>query len=203
MKLGLSLAVISACVCLLAQEGQLDPNLKYIVNVKQSSVQFFVHSTLSDVDGKFGQWHADFKVPTPRIQDATLTLHAVSASVSTGSGSKDKMIKSENFFWVQRYPSIDFVSTRITPDPANPLKFTMDGNFTMRGITKPVVLQLTLDPHGNQHGTVNADMSFDRREFGMTYKMPFNRIADSVRVRFDLDVQGVPPTGTATRSKIE
>jgi hypothetical protein len=37
----------------------------------------------------------------------------------------------------------------------------------------------------------------------MTYKMPFNRIADSVRVRFDLDVQGVPPTGTATRSKIE
>jgi polyisoprenoid-binding protein YceI len=75
----------------------------------------------------------------------------------------------------------------------------MNGNFTMRGVTKPVTLQMTLDPHGNQHGTVYADMSFDRREFGMTYKMPFNRISDSVRVRFDLDVQGTPATGTATR----
>jgi hypothetical protein len=49
---------------------------------------------------------------------------------------------------------------------------------------------LTLDPHGNQHGSIYGDLSFDRREFGMTYKMPFNRISDSVRVRFDLDVTG-------------
>uniref|UniRef100_Q01Y84 YceI family protein n=1 Tax=Solibacter usitatus (strain Ellin6076) TaxID=234267 RepID=Q01Y84_SOLUE len=195
-------ALILTCSALQAQTPPLDPQLKYIVESKKSSVQFFVHSTLSDVDGVFSNWKAEFKVPTPRIEDATLILHVVSSSVSTGSGSKDRLIKGENFFWIQRYPSIDFVSTKITADPSDPLKFTMDGNFTMRGVTKPVTVRLTLDPQGNHHGTVDGDMSFDRREFGMTYKMPFNRISDSVRVSFKLDVQGTPAkgTGTATRT---
>lgn len=195
-------ALILTCVALQAQTPQLDPHLKYIVNPKTSRVDFFVHSTLSDVEGVFSNWKAEFKVPTPRIEDATLILHVASSSVSTGSGSKDRLIKGENFFFVQRYPFIDFVSTKIAADPGDPLKFTMDGNFTMRGVTKPVTVRLTLDPQGNHHGTVDGDMSFDRREFGMTYKMPFNRISDSVRVRFNLDVQGTPGgTGTATRSR--
>jgi polyisoprenoid-binding protein YceI len=196
-------AVILTCAALLAQTPQLDPQLKYIVNPKMSRVQFFVHSTLSDVEGVFSNWKAEFKVPTPRVEDASLTLHVVSSSVSTGSGSKDKLIKGENFFWIQKYPSIDFVSTGITGDPGNPLKFTMQGNFTMRGVTKPVTVNLTLDPQGNHHGTVDGVMAFDRREFGMTYKMPFNRISDSVRVSFNLEVQGTPAlgTGTATRSR--
>ena len=191
------------CAVLLAQTPQLDPQLKYIVNPKASSVDFFVHSTLSDVEGVFSNWKAEFKVPTPRVEDATLILHVVSSSVSTGSGSKDRLIRGDNFFWVQRYPAIEFVSTRISAVPDNPLKFTMEGNFTMRGITKPVTVHLTLDPEGNHHGTVDGDMSFDRREFGMTYQMPFNHISDSVRVRFNLDVQGTPAlgTGTATRSR--
>jgi polyisoprenoid-binding protein YceI len=196
-------AAILLCAVLLAQTPQLDPALKYVVNHQQSRVEFFVHSTLSDVEGFFSTWKAEFKVPTPKIDDATLILKVISSSVSTGSRSKDKLIKGENFFWIQRYPSIDFVSTKITADPGDPLKFIMDGNFTMRGVTKPVTVRLTIDPQGNHHGTVDGDMSFDRREFGMTYKMPFNRISDSVRVRFNLDVQGTPAlgTGTATRSR--
>ena len=207
MTMGISFmklpAMILTYAALQAQTPQLDPQLKYIVNPKTSRVDFFVHSTLSDVEGVFSNWKAEFKVPTPRIEDATLILHVVSSSVSTGSGSKDRLIKGDKFFWIQRYPSIDFVSTKITADPGNPLKFTMAGNFTMRGVTKPVTVQLTIDPQGNHHGTVDGDMSFDRREFGMTYKMPFNRISDSVRVRFNLDVQGTPAlgTGTATRTR--
>jgi polyisoprenoid-binding protein YceI len=207
MAMGISFmklpALILTCGALLAQPSRLDPELKYIVNPKASRVEFFVHSTLADVNGVFSSWKAEFKVPTPRMEDVTFTLHVASSSVSTGSGSKDKLIKGKNFFWIQKYPSIDFVSTKITADPGDPLKFTMAGNFTMRGVTKPVTVRLTLDPQGNHHGTVDGDMSFDRREFGMTYKMPFNHISDSVRVSFNLDVQGTPAlgTGTATRSR--
>lgn len=194
-------ALILTCGALLAQPRQLDPQLKYIVNPAKSRVEFFVHSTLADVNGVFSRWKAEFKVPTPRMEDVAFTLHVVSASVSTGSGSKDKLIKGKHFFWIQKYPSIDFVSTKITADPGDPLKFTMAGNFTMRGVTKPVTVRLTLDPQGNHHGTVEGDMAFDRREFGMTYKMPFNRISDSVRVSFNLDVQGTPAAGTGTATR--
>ena len=177
-----------------AQQRQLDPRLRYNVVKPESRIDFFVHSTFGDVDGVFGAYEAEFKVTTPRFEDLSLTMKVTASSVHTGSSSKDKMVKGKNFFWVEKYPYILFASRRIVPDPANPLKFSMEGDFTLRGVTKPVTLQLTVDPQGSLHGHLYADWSFDRREFGMTYNMPFNRISDSVRVRFDLDVQGTDVT---------
>ena len=187
---GFGIVLLLSSAALPAQQRQLDPQLRYEVIQPESRVEFFVHSTLADVDGVFSAYKAEFKVTTPRFEDVSFNLTVAASSVHTGTSTKDKMVKGKNFFWVEKYPSITFVSRRIVPDPSNPLKFSMEGDFTLRGVTKPVTFQLTVDPQGNQHGHLYADLSFDRREFGMTYNMPFNRISDSVRVRFDLDVQG-------------
>jgi polyisoprenoid-binding protein YceI len=187
---GFGIVLILSSAGLFGQRRQLDPQLKYNVIKPESRVEFFVHSTFADIDGVFSSYQVEFKVPTPRFEDISFTMNVAAPSVHTGSGTKDKMVKGKHFFWAEKYPFITFVSKGIVPDPSNPLKFCMEGDFTIRGVTKPVTLQLTLGPQGNQHGHLYADLSFDRREFGMTYNMPFNRISDSVRVRFDLDVQG-------------
>jgi polyisoprenoid-binding protein YceI len=187
---GLVLAVSAG---LLAQQNWLDPDLRYVVDPKDSRIEFVVHSSLTRMDGVFPKWQAEFKVPSPRMDECSFKLRVMNASATTGIDAKDRLVKSERFLWVQRFPSIDFVSRRITPDPADPLKFHIDGDFTMRGITKPVSLQLMLEADGNPHGTVSGDLSFDRREFGMPDEMPFKRVSDSVRVRFDLDVVAMPP----------
>jgi polyisoprenoid-binding protein YceI len=64
----------------------------------------------------------------------------------------------------------------------------------MRGVTKPVVLQVTLARDSKGGGQIYADLSFDRRDFGMTKNIPFARISDSVRVRMDLYVDPKPAT---------
>src|SRR6266481_9073516 len=188
------IVLILASAVLLAQQ-RLNPELKYIVSPSESQVEFHVHSTFAEVNGVFSSYKAEFKVPTPRFEDISFSIEVGAASVRTGNGAKDKMVKGERFFWVQKHSSITFVSKHITRDAGDPLKFAMEGDFTIRGVTKPVTLQLTLQPDGKQRAHLYADLSFDRREFGMTYNMPLNRISDSVRVRFDLYVQGTSVPG--------
>src|SRR5262249_22499185 len=147
--------------------------------------------------GTFSSYQAEFKAPTRRFEDISFTINVASSSVHTGSGKKDKIVRGNHFFWVEKYPSINFASKRIIADPGSPLKFGMEGDFTIRGITKPVTLHLTVDAQGDRHAHLYGDLSFDRREFGMTYNMPFNRISDSVRVWFDLDVQGTTVAGSS------
>ena len=185
---------------LLAQQGRLDPELRYTVNPKDSRIEFVVHSSLARMDGVFPKWQAEFKVPSARVDDCSFTLRVMNSSATTGSAVKDRAIKSERFLWVQRFPWIEFQSRRVTADPADPRKFTIDGDFTMRGSTKPATLQLTLD--GDQHATVRGDLAYDRREFGMPDQMPFTRVSDSVRVRFDLDVRAAPPEPNSVRGSL-
>jgi polyisoprenoid-binding protein YceI len=71
------------------------------------------------------------------------------------------------------------------------------GDFTLRGVTKPVTLQVTLDCDSKGGGQVYADLSFDRRDFGMTHNVPFVRVGDSVRVRMDLYVVAKPAADSA------
>jgi polyisoprenoid-binding protein YceI len=114
-------------------------------------------------------------------------------NMTTGSGTKDKMIKGKDFFYVEKFPSITFTSTKTVPS-SDPNKFQAEGDFTMRGVTKPVVLQVTLARDSKGGGQIYADLSFDRRDFGMTKNIPFARISDSVRVRMDLYVDPKPAT---------
>jgi polyisoprenoid-binding protein YceI len=108
--------------------------------------------------------------------------------MTTGSHAKDNIIKAEKFFFVKQFPSITFASRKAIPS-ADPAKFQLQGDFTLHGVTKPVTIQVTLDPEGQGRGQIYGDLSFDRRDFGMTHNMPFNRVSDTVRVRIDLAVE--------------
>ena len=189
--LGLPLLISSAVLS--AKVSDLDPHVAYKVNKTKSRVEFFVHSSFADIDGVFSSFQVALRTPTTQFEDMSLTIKADAASIRTGNSDKDKMIRGQHFFWVEKYPTITLVSRRIAADPGSPLRFQMEGDFTLRGVTKPVTVQLVLDPAGSGHRRLHGVLFFDRREFGMTYNMPFNRISDSVQVRFDLDFEGGPP----------
>jgi polyisoprenoid-binding protein YceI len=169
--------------------GQTVP--QFVIVSPESRVEFYVNCSIMEVYGVFKDWEGKVDVPTGRPTEAFLKLEMKSGSISTGSGRKDHVVKGEHFFWVEKYPSVTFVSKGVVPT-SDPLKFTMNGDFTLRGVTKPVTLQITLDPEGKGKWQIYGDLSFDRREFGMTYNMPFVRISDTVRVRIDLQVMAAP-----------
>ena len=92
---------------------------------------------------------------------------------------------------VKHLSYITFVSTKVVQ--TSPTTFDVPGNFTIRGVSKPETLNLTIDPknEGTGNGQIKGTMAFDRKEFGMNSGIPFIKIADRVEVDVALQVHEV------------
>jgi polyisoprenoid-binding protein YceI len=178
----------------LSAQTPAEPAREFIIDVSQSKVEFFVGSSMGDVNGTFNSWKGKLNVATPGVpESATLSLEISTASMTTGSAVNDRVIKGKKFFYVDSYPTISFTSTNVIPS-GDPNKFQVQGDLTMRGVTKPVIFQVTLNRDGKGGGQIYGDLSFDRRDFGMTENVPFVRVDHSVRVRANLYVLATPAT---------
>lgn len=98
------------------------------------------HLAVSDVDGTFNQFDASIVAAKPDFSDAKFQFTASTASVNTGVDQRDNHLRSADFFNVARYPTVTFASTAIKP--AADGHYTLTGNLTMNGITRPVALDL-------------------------------------------------------------
>ena len=105
-------------------------------------------------------------------------------SVNTGSGLKDGKLKGKDFFDVKQDPYITFHSTKVVQ--TGPDTFDIQDTFTIRGISKPETLCLTVSGKGTGHGDIAGTMAFDRKDYGMNSGIPFFRIADRVEEPVDL-----------------
>lgn len=148
-----------------------------------SSVKFFVKSSMS-VTGTFDKWNATLTFASNEASTGVLDIRIDAASVDTGSGLKDRTLKGEDFFDVANSPEIRFHSTSITP--TGPGTFEMNGDFTIRGVTKPEKLMLTVTGAGTGSGTIKGTMSFNRKDYGINGSIPLVKIADRVDVTVDL-----------------
>jgi len=167
-----------------------------------SKIEFHAKATFAKVDGVFHTWEAELRKTGDSFDDATLKMKLDTDSVSTGSGLKDKEIRSKNFFDVKQFPDIEFVSTKVIPGPDRS-KFVMEGDMTMRGITKPVSVAITLQPQENGHQHVDGDFSFNRRDFGMTHNAPLNKVANTVQVQFHLHVKNASVSVAQIQPRVE
>ena|SRR5579863_1572260 len=188
----LTIRTLAACVLLILagappSAGLNDDSSRYVVKTG-SRIEFHASATLSKVVGIFHAWEADLKIPGDKFTDAGLVLEIDADSVTTGSGAKDKEIKGKNFFYVKEHPQIRFISTAVAPD-GEPMKFHMTGELTLRGITQPVSVAIIVRPENEGHQRIDGRFSFNRREFGMVHNVPFNKVANTVEVNFQLEVQ--------------
>jgi polyisoprenoid-binding protein YceI len=189
--LAMTLFILCSWIPLQAQTPT-NSGREFVIDVPNSKVEFFVGSSAGDVNGIFSSWNGRLYVATPGVPEtATLSLAISAASMTTGSGIKDKMVKGPRFFYVDNYPTVSFASTSVVTS-GDPNKFQLQGNLTLLGVTKPVVFQVTLDRNGSGGGQIYADLAFDRRDFGMTQNVPFVRVDHSVEVRVNLHVQAKP-----------
>jgi len=100
---------------------------------------------------------------------------------------KNDKLKSADFFDVKQNPLITFKSTKI--EQTSPTTFDVQGIFTIRGVSKPEILQLTLTGRGTGQGTIAGVMAFDRKDFGMNSGIPFIKIANRVEVDVSLHIK--------------
>jgi polyisoprenoid-binding protein YceI len=134
--------------------------------------------------GNFDKWDATLTFTSPDVTTGVLDVNIQAASVNTGSGMKDGKLKSKDFFDVKQNPLITFLSKKIVQ--SGPDTFDVQGDFTIRGVTRPETLTLTVSGKGTGSGAIKGTMAFDRKDYGMNSGIPFIRIADRVEVTVDL-----------------
>ncbi len=155
---------------------------------EDSAIKFYVKASVALV-GKFDKWDASLKFSSSDVTTAVLDIKIAAATVNTGSGVKDGKLKSKDFFNVEQDPTIEFRSTKVVQ--TGPDTFDIMGNFSIRGVSRPETLKLTVTGKGTGSGVIKGVMAFDRKEYGMTSGIPFVKIADRVEVDVDLKVQQV------------
>jgi polyisoprenoid-binding protein YceI len=155
----------------------------FLIATKDSSIKFSVKASVS-IEGTFDKWNASLTFRTPDVSTGVLAIKIQAASVNTGSGLKDSTLRGKDFFDVKQNPLITFVSKKIVP--TGPDTFQVDGDFTIRGVTKTEMLTLTVTGKGTGTGSIKGTMAFDRKDYGMNSGIPFIRIADRVEVTVDL-----------------
>jgi polyisoprenoid-binding protein YceI len=155
---------------------------------EDSAIKFYVKASVALV-GKFDKWDATLKFTSSDVTTGVLDIKIAAATVNTGSGVKDGKLKSKDFFNVEQDPTIEFRSTKVVQ--TSPDTFDIMGNFSIRGVSRPETLKLTVTGKGTGAGVIKGAMAFDRKEYGMTSGIPFVKIADRVEVDVDLKVKQV------------
>jgi polyisoprenoid-binding protein YceI len=157
-----------------------------------STIKFFVKASVA-LEGNFDKWDASLKYTSNALSSGVLDIKIQAASVNTGSGMKDGKLKSKDFFNVEHDPYITFHSTKTVQ--TGPDTFEVDGDFTIRGVTKLEKLKLVVSGIGKGTGDITGTMAFDRKDYGMNSGIPFIKIADRVEVTVNLHATRVsgPP----------
>ena len=175
-------------VCLLA--SALIPSLSraqeapvFAISTVDSSIKFNVKASVA-IGGTFDNWNATLTFTSPVVTTGVLDVEIQAASVDTGSGMKDSKLKGPDFFDAANNPLISFKSTKLVQ--TGPNTFEVDGNFTIRGVTRQEKLTLAVSGVGTGSGQIKGTLYFDRKDYGMNSGIPFIRIANRVEVNVDL-----------------
>jgi polyisoprenoid-binding protein YceI len=143
---------------------------KWELDSENSSVTFVCkHANFTNVRGMFqkpsGTVVLDEATPVNSTVNATIDVK----SITTGVEERDTHLKSRDFFDAAKYPVITFVSTSFTK--SSDTTYSVTGNLTMRGVTKPVTLAVTASPPFQHYGTIRrgieATTSVNRQDFGV------------------------------------
>ncbi|MPZ86554.1 MAG: polyisoprenoid-binding protein [Nitriliruptorales bacterium] len=164
------------------------------VDPSHTTVEFIVrHLMFAKVRGRFGQFTGSVTIADdPARSSAEATIQA--ASIDTGEEQRDGHLRSPDFFDAERFPTLTFRTTGI--EHAGGSAWRVTGDFTIRGVTRPIVLDTTLqglaiDPWGNSRAFLSAAAEINREEFGLTWNQPLQNggVVVGKQVKLEIEAQ--------------
>jgi len=169
---------------------------KFVKDGAHSEINFVAESRLLDAHGYWEKWDADIAFNPKEWDKSTVKLVIDAASVNTRVAARDKHLRSKDFFNVDSFPQITFVSKLV--NKVSDTRLNLTGDLTIRGVTKPVTIPATLvfwdEP--SQTGRVKGQFTIVRSEYGISFNSRMNPIADDVAVAFNITFRQAPPVGS-------
>lgn len=157
------------------------------------------HMMFTTVRVNFSGTSGDIDFDPDHPEAATVHLSVPAASLESRDERRDGHLRSADFLDVANHPEITFASSRV--EPVSEKVFKVSGDLTIRGTTKPVVVDVLLhgvfdDPRTGKRAFLDAKTTIDRREWGLVWNMPVPQgllVGNEVTIEFSIEPTPVPP----------
>lgn len=172
----------------------------YAVDPAHSDVSFQIRHLMSKVRGLFNEFTGTIVRDDENPANASVEFRIVAASIDTRNESRDKHLRSADFFDVEKFPEIAFKSTRVEKVSDN--QYLVTGQFSMHGVTKQLVLPVAFegeikDPRGTVRAGFSVATRLDRKEFGMEWNRALDAggylLSDDVVVEVSIEAKAEEP----------
>jgi polyisoprenoid-binding protein YceI len=187
---------VATAIALLASLSAVAQTSTWNIDPAHSTAQFTIrHLGISNVTGNFTKVSG-----TVELNDKDITQSHVSASIDVNSidtrvDMRDKDLKSDHFFDVDKYPTIEFKSKKLVKNGGT---LQIVGDLTIHGTTREVTLDADgptaalTDPWGNLRRGISATTTINRKDFNLTYNNTLKSgeamIGDTVKIQIDAEM---------------
>lgn len=149
------------------------------------------HLGMMTVRGHFIEVSANGTIDPDNPAASSVEVTVQTASIRTHNAQRDKDLQSGNFLETDKYPTMTFKSTRV--EPAGQDRFTVTGDLTIKGTTKPVTLNVVKygefnDPRMGHRIGYSAEGQINRKDFGMTFNAMMDGkwiVSDEVQIMIE------------------
>jgi polyisoprenoid-binding protein YceI len=152
------------------------------------------HMMVSKVRGRFTQFSGEL-VTAPDLLQSSVTATIELTSIQTGNEQRDQHIRSADFFEVDKYKTMTYRSTGLRPEGDH---YVLDGELTLRDVTKQVPLKLELngfgpDPYGGTRAGFTATGELNRSDFGVNFNATLETggVVVSDKISLQLEIEAV------------
>jgi polyisoprenoid-binding protein YceI len=195
LKTAQRIGFISA-LALLASLSALAQTATWNIDPAHSTAQFTVrHLGISNVTGSFTKVTGSVDLNEKDITQSQVSASIDVNSIDTRVEARDKDLKSDHFFEVEKYPTIEFKSKRVASSSG---KLQVIGDLTIHGTTREITLDVDgptaalTDPWGNSRRGISATTSINRKDFNLTYNNLLKTgeavVGDTVKIQIDAEL---------------
>ena len=168
----------------------------WTIDPAHSHVEFGVrHMMITTVKGRFGIVHGRVAIDDTDPTKGEAEIEIDADSIDTREAQRDAHLKSADFFDVEKFPKLTFKSSRISDVKGD--HFTLHGDLTIHGVTRPVTLDVTAegrgkDPWGGERAGFTARTQIKRSDYGLTWNQALETggllVGDDIKISLDVEL---------------
>ncbi|ADB33607.1 YceI family protein [Kribbella flavida DSM 17836] len=169
----------------------------YTIDPSHSRVGFVArHAMVTKVRGSFNEFEGTAHVDGQNPANSSVRVAIQAKSIDTRNGQRDDHLRSNDFLDMDNHPEITFESAAV--EPAGDDTFKVSGDLTIRGVTKPVVIDFeytgsATDPFGNVRIGLEGSVVINRKDFGVTWNAALEGggVLVSEKITLEIEVSAI------------
>jgi polyisoprenoid-binding protein YceI len=164
------------------------------IDASHSNVDFKIRHFFSKVGGSFNDFAGVIHFDPADVSATTAELTIQATSIDTNNEKRDNHLRAEDFFFVEEYPTITFTGSEVVPGDGD--SFQLKGMLTMRGVEKPVVMDVEFlgagpDAWGNTRAGFTATTTINREEWNVSWNNVMDTgsavLGDDVEITIEIE----------------